>query len=247
MMRNTIFLGALAALCVQSAYAQQIKEVSDGGVVAGYASASGVTRLSFTGDAAASSPKADGGAGPGFALVHEPATGDLYLTLSRDPRPGERAGAVSFFVTTRAGFTYQIELAAKDTPSTQIEIRNPELQYRRAERAAAAAPLEERVVTLTRAMWNDEILADYEIERPLLRERAAGPLRLAVTAAYRGPDLSGRVFRVRNPGRGAVTVSEEMFLAPGVVAVTLKGARALSSRQEMTVLIVESAGKGAGR
>lgn len=243
MIRSLFIAGASAAVTVATAQAQQITEVSDGGVVSGYVSASGVTRLSFTGDQAASSPMSHGGSGPGFSLVHEPTTGDLYLTLERAPRRGERARAVSFFVTTKAGFTYQVELAAKDVPSTQIEVRNPELALKRAERAAAEAPLEAQVVTLTRAMWSGSLADGYTLRRPVFRERAAGSLRLAVQAVYESSDLTGRVLTVRNPSRGTVPVSESLFLAPGVLAVTLQGPTELGPRESMAVLVVD---RGAG-
>ncbi|WP_031555798.1 type-F conjugative transfer system secretin TraK [Parvularcula oceani] len=233
---------ATASVLVAPAAAQQIVEASDGGVVSGYVSASGVTRLSFTGDKAASAPMAQGGGGPGFALVHEPGTGDLYLTLEREPRPGERAGAVSFFVTTEAGFTYQVELAAKDVPSTQIEVRNVQLGIRRAERAATAAPFEARVVALTRAMWSGALLDGFGIKRPVRRERAAGSLRVAVAAVYESADLTGRVLTVRNSSRGTIPVREDAFLAPGVVAVTLKGPTELGPRQSTQVLVVDRGG-----
>lgn len=244
-LRFLSFVIAMMALA-SGAHAQQLAEVRDGGVVSGYVSASGVTRISFAGDQAASSPMSQGGSGPGFSLVHEPSTGDLYLTLLRDPGRNERAGAASFFVTTKAGFTYQIELAARDVPSTQIEIRNPELQIRRAERAAASAPMETRVVTLSRAMWNDALIDGYAIKRPVRRERAAGSLRVSVEAIYEGADLNGRVLRVRNPSRGTVYVHEGLFLAPGVLAVSLKGTPQLQAGQSMNVLVFDRADGSAG-
>ena len=240
MIGTRLLVGLLAsAFILDSAAAQQIADVADGGIVSGYVSASGVTRISFTGDQAASSPMSQGGAGPGFSLVHEPSTGDLYLTLARDPRHGERVGAVSFFVTTKAGFTYQVELSAKNVPSTQIEIRNQALAAKRAERAAGAAPLEARVVSLTRAMWAGALADGYAIKRVAFRERAAGSLRIAVRALYEGPDLTGRILSVRNPSRGFVEAPETLFMAPGVLAVTLRGPARVGPGDTVAVLIVD--------
>ncbi|MEM9093940.1 MAG: type-F conjugative transfer system secretin TraK [Pseudomonadota bacterium] len=240
MIGNRILVTLLVAtLALCNASAQQIADVADGGIVSGYVSAGGVTRISFTGDQAASSPMSQGGTGPGFSLVHEPSTGDLYLTLAREPRHGERAGAVSFFVTTKAGFTYQVELSAKDVPSTQIEIRNPALAAKRAERLAVAVPLEARVVSLTRAMWAGALADGYEIKRVAFRERAAGSLRIAVRALYEGSDLTGRILSVRNPSRGTVDAPETLFMAPGVLAVTLRGPARLGPGDTMAVLIVD--------
>lgn len=253
MMKFTHLFAALAvtSLMVQAAHAGQLLEARDGGVVTGTISANGVTRLSFTGDAAASVQMGQGGDGPGFSIAHEPTTGDLYLTLTRDPRGGERAGAASFFVTTREGFTYQVELSARDVPSTQIDIRNPEIAIGQARARAAAAPMEARIVSLTRAMWAGALHAGFEMKRPFQRERVAGSLRLTVATLYESPDLTGRVLNVRNRTKGAVPVDEAAFMAPGVLSVTLKGPRTLQPGETAQVFVVDAGsawdGGGAAR
>ena len=245
-MRTHFILSGLAAICVAAApaTAQQLLDASDGGVITGYVSSTGVTRLSFVGDAASSVQMGQGGDGPGFSLVHEPSKGDLYLTLTRDPRRGERASAASFFVTTRAGFTYQVELAAREVPSTQIQIRNPEIALKAAQAAEATDPRETRIVTLTRAMWSGFTLDGYRIERPYQRERVAGSFRLVVSAIYEGRDLTGRVLTIRNTTPGSTEVDEALFMAPGVLSVTLKGPRTLQSGESAQILIVDQ-GEGA--
>lgn len=245
-MRTRALLSSLtfAAIIVAPAEAQQILEATDGQVVSGYVSSTGVTRLSFVGDAAASVQMGQGGDGPAFSIVHEPAKGDLYLTLARDPRQGERASAASFFVTTREGFTYQVELAAREVPSTQISIRNPEITLRASKARAASDPQEVRIVTLTRAMWSSLTVDGYRIERPYQRERVAGSLRLSVSAVYEGRDLTGRILSVRNSTPGSVSVDEALFMAPGVLSVTLKGPRTLQSGETAQIFIVDQ-GEGA--
>lgn len=245
MQHRSFFFSLMAASAlIAPAEAQQLLEATDGEVVSGYVSATGVTRLSFLGDAASSVQMGQGGDGPGFSIVHEPAKGDLYLTLVRDPRQGERASAASFFVTTREGFTYQVELAARDVPSTQISIRNPEIALKAAQAKASADPQEVRIVALTRAMWSGLTADGYRIERPYQRERVAGSLRLSVNAVYEGRDLTGRVLTVRNNTPGVVTVDEAVFMAPGVLSVTLKGHRSLASGETAQILIVDQ-GEGA--
>ena len=229
----------VALLLVGAANAEQLVEVTDGGVVNGSVSATGVTRVSFINDQAASVQLSQGGAGPGFSIAHEPTTGDLYLTLARDPRRGEAPGAASFFVTTRQGFTYQVELAAKNIPSTQIEIRNPEMRMRAAEKVMADTPMIDRVVSLNRAMWNGALMEGYQLKRPLRRERAAGTLRLTPAAIYEGPDLTGRVLEIRNPSPGTIDISEDVFMAPGVVSVVIKGPRTLEAGGRASVLIID--------
>lgn len=235
---SSLFAAGLFLLA-GTASADQLIEVTDGGVVNGSVSASGVTRVSFIGDQAASVQLSQGGDGPGFSIAHEPSTGDLYLTLARDPRRSEGPGAASFFVTTRQGFTYQVELAARNIPSTQIEIRNPEIGQRAAEQVMADTPMIDRVVTLNRAMWNGALMEGYQLKRPIRRERAAGTFRLTPVAIYEGPDFTGRVLEIRNPSPGSITISEDVFMAPGVVSVVIKGPRTLTSGGRASVLIID--------
>ena len=204
--RSLLSIALISGLMSGTANAQQLIEADDGGIVSGYVSATGITRLTFTSDAAASVQMSQGGDGPGFSISQE-----------QD----------------------QMELAARNTPSTQIEIRNPDITVRRAEMAAADRPMEERVVNLTRAMWNSALAEGFKVRRPVQRERAAGSLRLAVRAIYEAPDLTGRILSVRNPSPGQVPVSEAAFMAPGVLAVTLQGPRTLGSGQSMTVLVID--------
>lgn len=235
----TSILSVTALILAGVAQAEQLVQATDGGVINGSVSANGVTRVSFIGDQAASVQLAQGGEGPGFSIAHEPSTGDLYLTLARDPRRGEAAGAASFFVTTRQGFTYQVELAARNIPSTQIEIRNPELGRRAAEQVMADTPMIDRVVTLNRAMWNGALIEGFQLKRPLQRERPAGSFRLTPLAIYEGPDFTGRVIQIRNPTPGTIEISEDIFMAPGVVSVVIKGLRTLPSGSTASVLIID--------
>lgn len=237
MIRQLFISAATVAALLSAARADQIVEAQDGGVITGYVSETGVTRLSFVGDQAASIQMASGGTGPGFSIAHEPQTGDLYLTL--EGAGSSRIGAASFFVTTRSGFTYQVELAAKATPSTQITIRNPELTRRRAAANTPSDDIASPMVALTRAMWSGALAEGYELRRIAARERVAGSLRIRPVLAYEGDRLTGRIFEVRNPAPGDVAVDESLFLAPGVLAVSVQGPRTLPRNGRGRVLVVE--------
>lgn len=240
---TSLLLAASALVITQTAHAEQLIEVTDGGVINGSVSASGVTRVSFIGDQAASVQLAQGGNGPGFSIAHEPTTGDLYLTLTRDPQRGDTQGAASFFVTTNQGFTYQVELAAREIPSTQIQIRNPELHLKATQMEMADTPVIDQVVSLNRAMWNGALMEGYQLKRPLRRERAAAALRLTPVAVYDGPVLTGRVLEIRNPSPSSIEISEDVFMAPGVVSVVIKGPRSLGADERSSVLIIDQGGQ----
>lgn len=236
-MRRTLLIAAaaLASSLPQTASAEQIVEVVDDGVVSAYVSSTGVTRIKFISDQAKEAVIADGGSGPGFTLAN--IDGDIFLTMDGTSREG--FGAASFFVKTRSGVTYQFELASKETPSTQIFVRNPELAAKQATVASPRATMEERVVQLTQAMWTGALPSGFEVRRPRGREVPAGPVRLRPLAEYRGTDLTGRVLSVRNPASGDISIDEDLFMAPGVVAVSIKGDRTLGPGATVDVLIID--------
>ncbi|WP_440590426.1 hypothetical protein [Parvularcula maris] len=117
-------------------------------------------------------------------------------------------------------------------------VRNPALERERADRPVLASQEDEAVVALIRAMWANALAEGYEISRPNSRERVAGSLRIRPISTYRSERLTGRVFSVRNPSPGTVTIDETAFMAPGVIAVTVRGASELPAKSRARVLVI---------
>lgn len=244
-MRNAL-AGPCAALVVAVAIiapaaADQFKTVADNGAIEGYASAAEITRLSLVGDRVASVQKTDADeTGNDFNIAHDAVTGDLYLSL---PHLYDRP-YLSFFVTTKRGYTYKAHLQVRETPATQIFISNPGVGSERAERWELETPFRRTVVRLVRAMWAGETVEGYEVAQGLDVSRKAGPLAWRVVARYDGAALIGRVLEVENRSGSTVDLSEDAFLTPGVIAVSLD-AESLAPRQTARAFLILR--KGAAR
>jgi conjugal transfer pilus assembly protein TraK len=234
-------IAASASAIMATCQAQQIIEVTDGGVVSGALSSEGVTRISFLRDRAASVQMQSGGTGPGFSVAHEASTGDLYLTLDGQG-PQKRFGAASFFVTTSKGHTYQVELEAKAIPSTQVIIRNPEMGRAASERPIKLGARDDEIIALTKAIWAGALIDGYEVKRQPSRERAVGSVRVQHQVTYEGERWTGHLLSVRNPAPGSVRFDEASFLAQGTVAVTIRGPRELERRDRSSVIVIERSG-----
>lgn len=239
--RTFLPAAASAAVLIATCQAQQIVEVTDGGVISGSVSSTGVTRISFLQDAAASVQMQSGGVGPGFSIAHEQSSGDLYLTLDGQGAQ-RRFGAASFFVTTGKGYTYQVELEAKAIPSTQVMVRNPEIGRKPAELAPNLGAREQELIALTRAIWTGALVEGYEVSRTPARERALGSVRVRTQMTFEGERWTGHLFTVRNPAPGTVSIDEALFSGPRTVAVTIRGPRELERRSRSSVIVIERSG-----
>lgn len=230
---------AVAPAIVAPAAADQFKTVSDNGAIEGYASASEITRLSLIGDRTLSVQKTDTDeTGSDFNIAHDAVTGDIYVSL---PTFYDRP-YLSFFVTTKRGYTYKAHLDVRETPATQIFVANPGIGSERAERWELETPFRRTVVRLVRAMWMGETVEGYEVARGLDVGRRAGPLAYRIVATYDGAALSGRVLKVENRSDKAVDLTEEAFLTPGVIAVSLDADRLASRRTAHAYVVFHKGG-----
>lgn len=231
----------VAASIIAPARADQFKTVAGDGAIEGYASATEITRLSLVGDRIASVQKTDADeAGNDFDIAHDAVTGDLYVSLpALYGRP-----YLSFFVTTKRGYTYKAHLQVRETPATQIFVSNPGVGSERAERWELETPFRQTVVRLVRAMWKGETIEGYDVAQGLDISRKAGSLAWRVVASYDGATLAGRILKIENRSNETVDLSEDAFLTRGVIAVSLD-AEQLSPRQSARAFLVLR--KGAAR
>ena len=197
-MTRTIFEGTrtalLAALLAAGALAtaaparaMQILEAADHGELAAEISATGVSRIALSGDRVRRVVRAPGG----FAVEHDPQSGDLYLRPVA-PAAGPEAAfePVTLFIGSERGFTYRLTLTPAMRDSAQILIRNadaaPADLVKRG--AGASGPRVAALVRLVRAVARREVLAGYEIVPG--GGEAGG---LAVVETWRGPRFAALI------------------------------------------------------
>ena len=112
---------AALAMTTASVRAMQILEAADHGELAAEVSAAGVSRIALAGDRIRRVIRAPGG----FAVEHDPESGDLYLRpVAPAGGPGAEHDPVTLFIGTERGFTYRLTLTPAVRDSAQILIRN---------------------------------------------------------------------------------------------------------------------------
>ena len=206
MTRNTIgrtgtagllaLLVAAAALAMTAppARAMQILEAADHAELAAEISAAGVSRVALAGDRIRRVIRAPGG----FAVEHDPESGDLYLRpLAPAGAPGAAYDPVTLFIGTERGFTYRLTLTPADRDSAQILIRNADAaSAAMAGRGAGAGdPRVAALVRLVRAVARREVLPGYEI----VPGGGASMGGLSAIETWRGPRFAAHVVEA---GRG---------------------------------------------
>jgi len=216
--------------------ADQFLKAADNATLNGVMSKSEVTRISFTGDDAASiqkikptNPMDD------FSIVHDPVTGDIYVTLPA----GFSSKFVNFFATSKRGFTYKFVLRVSDIPATQIFVQNPVVGSQRAARFERKQPYRQTLVKIIRAMWNREILPGYEITWRDWHRVQAGPLKYRQIGLYQGRNLVGQTYEVENISGKPVRLSEGLFQTGYILAVSIKE-RDLAPRSKTSVFVILS-------
>lgn len=217
-----------------AALADQFPKAANNSTIDGYVSANEISRISLIGDGVASIQKIKSvDFTQGFSLAHDALTGDIYLTLPS----GYQSKFVNFFVTSKRGYTYKFLLAVRETPGTQIFVRNPLVSARKADPWERATPFRQTAIRLIQAMWGGATVAGYSVERKRSEKQKAGPLRIVETARYQGAALTGLVIQVRNASHTSVRLLEERFAVPGTVAIAIDRAM-LEPKETATVFMV---------
>ena len=155
-------MGAFAAPA--PALAMQILEAADHAELAAEISATGVSRIALAGDRIARVVRSP----DGFAVEHDPASGDLYLkpAVSADAgMPGVAGAPATLFIGTEKGFTYRVTLTPAERGPAQILIRNADAARTAVSDnpAAIGGARVAALVKLVRAVAGRAPLPGYEI------------------------------------------------------------------------------------
>ena len=247
--------GALAA----PAQAMQILDAADHAELAAEISATGVNRIALSHDRIAKVVRSP----DGFAVEHDPASGDLYLrplTAGVAPERGESARAfepggqaahdpVTLFVGTEKGFTYRLTLTPAARDSAQILIRNAAAlpDGGPAAQALATDAHIATLVRLVRAVARRDPLPGYAIETGT--DRSVDGLTLIET--WRGRRFAALVVEAARPASedadGAAGLAGTIGSLPGigpVAALWLAPPATGPSGGRLGVAVVEAAGAG---
>ena len=238
MLNRLLLAAAVIPAIILSANAQQVIEPAPNGVVTLDASRTGMTRIAFEDDRAASVQKiAEGDPEGDFSATKDMATGDLYVVI------GENAlGNLSFFVTTEGGQTYQVMMGVRDVPTLQVEIAAPQNNDPSLERGenvlaanlsmgstASIGPVETPVVDLSsvliQAMYSGARVTGFETRRYRRLDWLEGPLSAQGFSQrgvieWAGNGATGYAVTVRNEATAPTRINYGRLAVFNVVAAT---------------------------
>ncbi len=238
---HILAMSALAAPV--PALAMQILDAADHAELAAEISATGINRIALAGDRIAKVVRSP----DGFAVEHDAASGDLYLSPVA-AEAGEH-DPVTLFVGTEQGFTYRLTLTPSDRDSAQILIRNAAAVPAMAASAPASGsdPHVAALVRLVRAVARRDLMPGYAVHAG----GAALQPGLTVIETWRGPRFAALVFEAARPASkdagGAAGLAGTIGRLPGigpVAALWLAPPSTGPSGGRLGVAVVETAGAG---
>ena len=228
---------ALGALGLASpALADQNVLAADNGTVPCVASAKDLTRISLAGDQFASVSKiTTGNPAEDFKIVNEPVRGDIYISVP----DGFPRAALSFFGTTRKGFVYKFVCQVRGAEAEQVFIANAAITSERARDWEVQSSPEDAAVRLAQAMYRGVAIDGFDMRSTVLEPVMVGRLQVQQVGEYRGAEMKGLVLRVRNTGRQAQSLDENMLAARGALAF-MAPVSELAAGQEAAVYLIQS-------
>lgn len=229
----------VGALCLASpALADQSVVAADNGTVQCVASAKDLTRISLAGDQFASVSKiATGNPAEDFKIVNEPVRGDIYISVP----DGFTRATLSFFGTTRKGFVYKFACQVRGQEAEQVFIANAAITNDRARDWEVQSSPEDAAVRLAQAMYRGEAIEGFDMRSTVLEPVMVGKLEVQQVGEYRGAEMKGLVLRVRNTGRQAQSLDENVLAARGSLAF-MAPVSELAAGQEAAVYLIQSNG-----
>ena len=236
---------ALAALIAWTglappAAAMQILEAVDHAELAAEISATGVSRIALAADRIRRVIRS----AQGFAVEHDPKSGDLWL---RPVAPDIAHGApVTLFIGTERGFTYRLALTPVARAGAQILIRNGDAPARSGEGTNGTDPRVAALVRLVRAVARRELLPGYAIEAGAGRSLGG----LALIETWRGPRFAAHVLEAERHAAvdadfaGTIGAGEGARLPDGarLAALWLAARGTGPSGGRLAVAVVEDSG-----
>ena len=212
----TLALPCFAIAC--PAYADQFKEIADGGTVQCAVSAKELTRFALVGDQFASVSKVSSGYPYNdFAVTNEPVRGDIYISVPET----FAASRISFFATTKAGYVYKFACGIQAIEAAQVFVTNPAIAKGEARAWENQTPVEDAALRLIQAMAANTTLPGFEIRQPATAPARVGKLEVRALAEYRGAAFAGKVVQITNRGTTPVTLAEHDLAPAGALAVAI--------------------------
>ncbi|OYZ46854.1 MAG: hypothetical protein B7Y31_00395 [Novosphingobium sp. 16-62-11] len=151
---------------------------------------------------------------------------------------------ISFFGTTRRGFVYKFDCEVSGEAALQVFIANADLENPQGapQSIEASATLDDRAVSLVRAMFEQRRVAGFEISDAARAPVNVGDLKVQLVSEYRSPAMTGKVLRIENNGSEPMTLKEEIIAGDGAIAVSISNPNLASGQATAAYVVVPSGG-----
>lgn len=230
-------MSAALLLIPLAAYANDQNIVTtDNGEIACQASRNDLTRITLQDDQfVAVSKMATINPDHDFDVQHEPTRGDIYISVPE----GFSKSSFSFFGTTANGYVYKFRCTVTARDAVQIFVTNKELVRPEQEMAGLAydKPLKEQASSLIKAMFQQDIVAGYDIRDMARASVTSGPVKVQLLSEYQGVMLTGKILRIENISDESLSVTDDIVSPKGTIAISITNAE-LEPGQATTVYLV---------
>ena len=210
------------ALAPVPAHADQFVEAADNATINCELARGELTRIALIDDGFANVSKiASGFPYNDFQVTHEPVRGDIYISVP----PQFAAARVSFFATSKAGYVYKFACRLGGEEATQLFITNPALAKSEAAEWETETGPEDTAIRLIEAMASEAVLPGFTARAELSAPRRTGGIEVQLVAEYRGDELTGQRFLVRNLGQESLALGSEREGPAGALAFAYAASR----------------------
>lgn len=225
---------AIAVIAANPANADQYKQVADNGRIECAVSKQELTRIALIGDQFSSVSKLSSGTPYNdFAVTNEPLRGDIYISVPETFAPS----SISFFATTKKGYTYKFACKAEAIEAQQVFITNPALAQNEARDWEKTPSVDSGAIRLVQAMASNAMLEGFEIRQSAAAPTRVGDLEVQLIAEYRGAALLGKSIKLTNRGRKALSINERDIAPKDTLAVSI-AAPTLAPNANTTAYVV---------
>ena len=123
----------------------------------------------------------------------------------------------------------------------QVFVTNTAIKAEQARDWEVQSSPEDTAVRLAQAMYRSEAIDGFEIRQSVLEPVAVGKLEVQQVGEYRGSELKGLILRVRNTGREALPLDENLLAGRTSVAFMTPVSQ-LAPGQAAAVYLIQSNG-----
>lgn len=225
-----LIISILFLSLINEALATQNKTVEDGSEFTAQISKLDINRIKVVGDRVRS-VKGNGGE---LEISLDEKLGEIYVrpTVMAENKP------LNLFIITEQNFTYKALLYPKSIPSEQIIIRNDNVIDNNEEVIKASnSSYEQSILSLLKAMRNKKKIQGYQINDKK-KYIDLGELKMQTISTYKGQDLVGEIFTLKNSTDQILDLEEKMFFKNGVRAIKIEKSNLLPG--ELTEILIVS-------